>query len=216
MGNKFMRKMVAVLIAAAMVLTSGIGVFAGSPTGGKTPGESAAPDQVKNVESWGHYTKKTLDVSYNAVTGADSYNIYLNGKLAASGVKGTYYTLTGLKSGGKYNIEVEAVKEGKAGAKSAVINKTGSKRWFKNTKIKKIKKGKKKAKITWKKVKGATGYQIAYSKDGKNWKYKYVKGGKKTSATVKKLSKGKWKFKVRPVKGNYLGILSSAKSAKIK
>ena len=220
MGNKFMRKMVAVFVAMAMILTSGIGVFAaGSPTEGKTPSTTTKPGQVTGVTSYGHYSKKTMNVSYKAVKGADYYNIYLNGKLWKKGgekVKGTSTTLKGLKAKAKYKITVEAVKEGKNGAKSKVVKKTLTMRWFKNTKIKNVKKGKKKATVTWKKVKGATGYQITYSKDGKKWKTKNIKGGSKTKATLKKLTKGTWKIKVRPIKDSYMGILSGKKSVKIK
>ena len=216
MGSTFVRKMTAVFIALAVLATSGACVFAvSSPTQGAVPDKDSPPGQVQNVDSHGHYREKTLDVSYNAVTDADSYNIYLNDRLVASVIKDTSHTLRCLRTGGKYDITVEAVRDGRAGERSVAVNKTKSRRWFRNTHVKKVKKGKKCATITWKKVKGASGYQIAYSQDGKNWKYKNVKGGKKTKATIKKLSGGKWRFRVRPVKGGYLGLLSAAKSAKI-
>lgn len=218
--GKSLRKVVALLIAMAVFLTSGLAVFAetsSSSEGGVTPSETtAAPAQVKDVSSHARFKTKTLDVIFTAVPGADSYNIYLNGRLAASGVKGTVTTLAGMTANAMYDITVEAVNSKGAGARSVVVSKTLSKRWFKSTKIKKVKKGKKKVTLRWKKVKGATGYQIEYSKDGKTWNTMFIKGGKKTSATIKKLSKGKWYFKVRPVKGDYLGILSKQKSKKVK
>lgn len=69
----------------------------------------------------------------------------------------------------------------------------------KNTKIKKLTKGKKSFKATWSRVSGITGYQIQYSTDSKfkkNKKTVTVKKNKTTSATVKKL-KAKKKYYVR-------------------
>lgn len=68
----------------------------------------------------------------------------------------------------------------------------------KATKIKKIKKAKRALKVSWKKVKGVKGYQLQYStsKKFKNAKKKFVKKGKITSITIKKL-KAKKKYYVR-------------------
>lgn len=220
MGTKLMKKMVAMVVALAMIMTSGLAVFAAeqSPKGDSTPTPAATKitEAAKDVTSTGNYSKKTLKVYWGAVSGAESYNVYLNGKLWASKVSGTSTTLTGLKANAKYDITVEAVNSAGNGPQTKAVNMTLSKRWVKTTKITKITKGKKKATVKWKKVKGATGYQVLYSKDGKTWKTKYIKGGKKTKATIKKLKKGKWYFKVRPVKGKYLGIRSGKKSVKVK
>lgn len=66
------------------------------------------------------------------------------------------------------------------------------------TKIKKIKKAKKSLKVTWKKVKGVSGYQIQYSTSSKFKKAKKItiKNAKTTSKTIKKL-KVKKKYYVR-------------------
>ena len=70
--------------------------------------------------------------------------------------------------------------------------------------LKKVTKGKKSIKVTWKKAKAdTTGYQIAYStnKNFKNVKYVKVKGIKKTSTTIKKLKAGKkYYVKIRAYK----------------
>lgn len=208
MGKSIMKKMVVFVVAAALVISSGASVFAAS---------SSEVGAVKSVNSDIKYTQKTTVITWTAVSDASAYNVYKNGKFVKQ-VKGTSFTLTGLKDGETFTIAIAPVaKDGKTvGAKTVVKGKTLSMRWMKNIKIKKAKKGKKKATVTWKKVKGATGYQILYSKDGKTWKTKFVKGGKKTKATIKKLSKGKWYFKVRAVKGNYLGGYSKTKTAKVK
>lgn len=205
MRRRVMRKLFALVMTLALVMTSGLFVFAASsPTVGK----------VGTVSSVGNYSKKSYAVTWKAVSGADSYNVYVNGKLVKSGVTGTSYTVTGLKSNKNYSIQVSAVKNGKEGKKSDAVNKTLSKRWMKTTKIKKITSGKKKVTIKWKSVSGATGYQILQKKNGKWVVVKTV--GKKTSTPIKKLKKGKYQFKVRPIKGNWLGIRSATKTGKAK
>ena len=206
MDNKLGRKLFAVVMSLALIMTSGLMVFAdsASPTVGK----------VSGIDTTGNYSKKTMAVTWTAVDGATSYNIYLNGTKVGTAT-GTSYTITGLKAGQNYTIAVAAVKNGKEGEKSTVAKKTLSERWFKNTKIKKAKGGKKKATITWSKTKGATGYQILEKKNGK-WVVVKTVGKNKTSATIKKLSKGKHQFRVRAIKGDYIGIWSATKTAKVK
>ncbi|WP_163853667.1 S-layer homology domain-containing protein [Paenibacillus elgii] len=57
-------------------------------------------------------TSTSATVNWNAVQGAQSYNIYDNGKLIASGVTDTRYTVTGLKPGTNHNFTVSAVSNG--------------------------------------------------------------------------------------------------------
>ena len=208
MGKHFVRKMVVFMIAAAMILSSGAGVFATS---------SSQVGVVKSVKSVENYAKKSVKITWKAAKGASAYKVYKNGKLVKT-VKGTSCTLTGIKAGSKYSISIAAVaKDGKTiGKKSAVKGMTYTKRWMKTITVKKAKAGKKKATIKWKKVKGATGYQVLYSKDKKTWKTKYVKGGSKTSTVIKKLKKGKWYYKVRAVKSGYLGGVCNVRSVKVK
>lgn len=67
-----------------------------------------------------------------------------------------------------------------------------------STKIKSVKKAKKSLKITWKKVKGITGYQIQYSTSSKFKKAKKItiKKANTVSKTIKKL-KAKKKYYIR-------------------
>ena len=97
-------------------------------------------------------------------------------------------------------------------AKKPVTNKV--------KKISKIKVGKKKIKVSWKGVTGATGYKIAYKvKGSKKWKYTTSKS---KSKTIKGLKKGKsYQVKVcafkKPGKKYYYGKYCSAKiSGKVK
>ena len=120
MGKKVMRKLFAVVMSLALVMTSGLCVFAASsPTVGS----------VSGLDSKGHYSQKTMDVTWNAADNAAKYNVYLNGKKVAT-VTGTKVTLTGMKDGSNYDIAVEGVSsDGKVGPRSAIVNKTWSKRW---------------------------------------------------------------------------------------
>lgn len=99
----------------------------------------------------------------------------------------------------------------------------------KKTSIKKLTKGKKQFKITWKKISGVTGYQVQYSTSSKFTKSKTktvtVQGAKKVSKTIKKLKSGK-KYYVRvrtykktKVNGKVVTTFSAytkAKSVKVK
>lgn len=211
MGKKMLSRTLAVVLALALVMTSGIGVFAesGSPTAGK----------VSNVTSVAYTTSMT--VKWSKASNAKTYNVYLNGKLVKSKVTGTSVKITGLKAGKTYTVTVAGVNAGgKVGAKSSVTTYLKSnaaskltKRWLKKAKIKKVTAGKKKATITWKKVSGAKSYQVLMYKGGK---WQVVKTTKATKATVKKLTKGKkYKFRVRAIKsGNYVGIWSASKTSK--
>lgn len=84
-------------------------------------------------------------------------------------------------------------------------------------------KGKKKVKVTWKKQKGASGYQVIYSlkKNMKGAKIKNVIGGAKKTVTLKKLKKGKrYYVQVRPYKTykgkKYIGAVSGRKAVRVK
>lgn len=93
----------------------------------------------------------------------------------------------------------------------------------KSTTLSKVTKAKKSAKVSWKKNTTVTGYEIQYStkKNFKGAKKVTVKGSKKTSATIKKLSSNKkYYFRIRTYKTsdykNYYSAWSKAKSVKIK
>lgn len=66
--------------------------------------------------------------------------------------------------------------------------------------VKKVKVKKKTATVTIKKVKGAKGYQIQYSRTGKGKKFTKSKVTSKTSCPLKKLKKGTYRIKVRAYK----------------
>ena len=196
MGKKVMRKMVAFVLALAMVLTSGIGVFAaGSPTVGK----------VTKVNTTGDSNEKSMKITWTKKGNADKYIVKVGKKSYT--VKGTSLTVK-TKPNSRYNISVTPVYGKKTG--KAVY---AAKRWAKTTKITKAKAGKKKVTLTWKKVKGATSYKVLMYKKGS---FKTVKTVKGTKATIKVSKKGKYSFKVVPVKKGYVGVRSKAKVGRAK
>ena len=104
------------------------------------------------------------------------------------------------------NSSLKQIRSGKDSAKGLSVP----------TKVKAKKKGSKKAKVTWKKVDGATKYTV-YRATSKNGKYKQVgtaKGGSYTDKTVKK---GK-KYFYKVVANGSKKIFNSKKSeaAKVK
>ena len=142
MGNKFMSKVLAVFVAVAVMMTSAIGVFAaGSPEEGAKPAPTAPTGQAVLTNTYGLYNKGTMDISFTPVSGADSYNVIINGKTVQN-ITGTSLTLSGFEKNAFYDIQIQALAGNKAGAPSALANRTLSKRWFKNITKVKVKKGK--------------------------------------------------------------------------
>ena len=190
------RRMIAVFVALVMVMTCSVAVFAASsPTVGKITG----------VESSGTTDGKTLTVKWVVDKAADKYIV----KVGSDTYETTATTLTVNTVPNTYlPVSVTPVYGGKQGA-----TLSGLDRWMKSTKIKKAKALKKKVKLTWKKVKGADRYQVLMLKNG-SWQV--VKTTKKLSATIKVGKKGTYKFKVRPMKGNWYGVRSATKKGKAK
>jgi hypothetical protein len=188
MGVKTTRRLLSMMIALIMVLTSVSAVFAAS-----------SPDKGKQ------YDLKT----YGAVKhGTAKVATYLRVETQAK-VSDIKYSVNGGKYKQAKSKRITGLKEGKT-----VIVKTGSKyknyRWMKSTKSTQKKKG---AKVTWNKVKGATGYVVVvYHKDGKVTNKTVGK-----NVTSYKAPKGS-KVRVRPIKKKsghvYMGILSSTVKVK--
>lgn len=84
------------------------------------------------------------------------------------------------------------------------------------SRVKKVKVKKKTATVTIKKVKGAKGYQIQYSRTGKGKKFTKSKVTSKTSCPLKKLKKGTYRIKVRAYKLNGKGKKVYGKWSKAK
>ena len=171
--------------------------------------------------------KKSVAISFKAVKNAVNYRISYrkagDGTWQTDWTKGkTSYTLSGLKAKGLYQFKVVAfakkddkwIKGDDSVINCSLIAKVNG---FK------VKAAKKSMKVSWKKCKGAAGYQVLYStkKNMKSAKIKTVKGAKKTKVTIKGLKKGKKYFvQIRPYKAKdgktYIGALSAKKTVKAK
>lgn len=200
MGKKLMRKTIAVFVAAAVMLTCSISVFAATP--------STTVGAVSGVKTEVYNSSKSIKVTWKAAENATGYTVYVGGKAYDAG-HSTSYTVKGLKAGQRYNIYVVA-KNSKSGDSK---KSSTAKRWVKATSKVTAKKSGKTVKLSWKKVSKAVKYRIVITKNGKAYKTVTTKSLKKT---FKSLKKGTYKFTVAPVyKNNYVGA-SKAKTVKIK
>ncbi len=167
---------------------------------------------------------KSLTLRWKKVSGADGYLIYRstskNGsykKIATvTGGSTLTYTNTGLSTGKTYYYKIQAYqRSGKKtinGNYSAVISKA--------TSLKKVSgvtatpQHSNKIKLEWKKVSGATSYNI-YRSASKNGTYTQIKSGvKSTSYTDNNLTEGKrYYYKICAKKGSVTGSRSSYASA---
>ncbi|MCB6994693.1 Ig-like domain-containing protein, partial [bacterium 210820-DFI.6.37] len=187
----------------------------------------AAPKTVKAASA--AYNK--VKISWSKASGAAGYEVYqYNAKTKkyakVADTKSLSYTKSGLTTGTKYTYKVRAYKKASDGTKvySAYTKAVSAKPALsKVTGVKAKNSGKKLAKVTWKKVAGASGYKVtrATKKAGKYKVVKTIKSGKTVKLTNKKLKKGKtYYYKVRAYKKvgkkTVYGAYSSAAKVKIK
>lgn len=154
---------------------------------------------------------KGVKVSWDKLSGAQSYSVYRNGKKIRV-VRGNSFVDTGAKKNGrKYTYYVQARKGNlttkKPAAKTCYFMSRPSIR-----KLQKLSRGR--MKVTWKKNGKASGYQIRYRTGGKT-KTVNVTGKKKVCVTLKKLKKKTYQVSVRCYKkvgkSRYYSAWSKAK-----
>ena len=185
------------------------------PSDTQTPDNTATDDttQTKEVTTPGSIKASAaaynqIKLSWKASDNAAGYEVYQkNGKTfkKIATVKKTSYTVKKLTTGTKYTFKVRAYgtvdgKKTYSGYTKAVSAKPApaapQKVAVKNS-------AKKTAKLSWKKVAGADGYEVYRSNSAKG-KFKKIatsKSGKSVSYTNKKLSKNKtYYYKVRAYK----------------
>ena len=186
------------------------------------------PSKVKGLKAK-KQTTTTVTLSWSKASGATGYEVYKYNtskkkwEKVGSTTK-TSYTVKKLKAGTKYKFKVRAYKTvnkkkyyGSYSSELQTATKTST------PKITSVTTGSKKANLKWKKVSGATGYEI-YMATSKNGKYSKIKTI--TKASTGKYSKTKLKknkkyyFKIRTyktVKGKKIySSYSTVKSIKIK
>lgn len=210
----------------ATLTVTGIGFYKGTIT----KNFYIVPKKVTGVKNKTQ-GKTKITVKWDKATGATGYELekydtkkkkYI--KVTSKAIKTNSYKVTGLKVATTYKFRVRAYKtvdgKKKYGSYSAVTKLTTK---TKTPTVTKLTGEKKKATVKFKKISGASGYQIQYSTDKKfkkNNKTTNVSKGK-TSKTVSKLkSKKKYYFRIRAyrtVNGKKIySSYSSTKNIKIK
>lgn len=161
----------------------------------------------------------SLSVKWEKATGAAAYELYRGGsakgpfsKIAA--VNGCSYTDAGLMTGKMYYYKVKGIyKRGSAAAETASSSPKGGETMLSRTTLKVSAKKGKKAQVRWKKVAGATGYEIyrAKKKAGKYKRVAKIKKGTTLKWINKKLKKGKkYYYKVIAIRKTDGGTARSA------
>jgi len=164
-----------------------------------------------------------VTLSWSKVPGASGYEIYrLSGdnwkKTAVVSDDKFKYTVSGLKKAKVYTFRVRAVRKkgGKIYCTSyAKVNAATAPDSTKIVDVSRPCKGG--AGLWWNKVNGADGYVIytSESRNGKYKKLKVIKGGSKTSCTIKGLKSGRYYyFKVKAYKSGSNTAYSAASSEK--
>ena len=162
----------------------------------------------------------TIKLTWNKVTGANGYDIYMNGKKIKT-VTSTSYTVAKLKSGTTYKFAVKPYTKNGSSTLYGSTLKTLTTSTNPVTVNFKLTAGSRKATVKWNKVTGASGYKIYYKtlKNG-SWKLLKTVNNKTTSYTKTGLTKGKtYYFTVkayRTVGGKTYNGGYAAKSVKVK
>lgn len=161
------------------------------------------------------HVSKGLQLSWNAVEGATSYDLYrkVNKWVKYKNVKATSFLNSAVKNGQRYSYKIVARNE----SVTSDVSNIKSAAYLNRTKIKKASVKKRKVTLTWLKNSKASGYVVRYIKNGKTYTKTY-KGKAKTKAKLS-LKKGSYKFSVRCYinkSGKYYSVYSTAKSVKVK
>lgn len=153
-------------------------------------------------DTWYHYIK-SADVSWERQYAADGYEYKFKnpaGKVIKKGTTTGNRVSFSVKNNNVYSFTVRAYQkiDGKNIYSSWKTIQVFEQPWVKSFAVKKNKKSQKYLKISWYKQKGASGYDVYISKNGKSGSYQKVKsvGKGTTSINVKK-------FKGKKIKGTY-------------
>lgn len=205
------------------------------PADSQTPADTTTDDTTQNKEVTTPGAVKATAAAYNQIklswtasNNATGYEVYQksgkNFKKIAT-VKGTSYTVKKLTTGTKYTFKIRAYGTVDGKKTYSGYTKTVSAKPVPAApkKIAVKNNAKKTAKLSWKKVAGADGYEVyrANAEKGKFKKIATSKSGKSISYTNKKLSKNKtYYYKVRAYKNvngkKVYGAYSQVVKVKIK
>lgn len=130
------------------------------PTPEPTPEPTATPiPTVPTNVSTSNATASGFSVSWNSVSGASSYKVYLNGTLKSDNITGTSYAVTGLTPATAYSVKISAVtsdgEQAQSNAVSVTTSAIGAPQGLKNDPP-----GGNSVSISWNSVSNATGYRV--------------------------------------------------------
>lgn len=190
----------------------------------------ASPAAVRGVKA----VKKSYNqirLTWKKAAGVQGYDIYRKSGSqkqyrlldCAEGAGNTSYTDRMLKTGTVYQYKIKAyVTAGGMDIEGAFSSSTGAKPVLDTAKIKLSKSGKKDVKVKWKRIPGASGYQICFGKNQKMTKGKKIYTVKKGTAVSAKVTvpdkNRRYYVKVRPYRSvsgkKVYGSYSAVKSIK--
>ncbi|MCM1544982.1 MAG: fibronectin type III domain-containing protein, partial [Ruminococcus sp.] len=140
-----------------------------------------------------------IKVTWGKVAGATGYTVEYSAdgkKWTAKNVTATNYTVSKLKANTTYQFRVRAYSKKVKSAYSSVLKVSTAPAKVAGLKVSAT--TSKTIKLTWTAVKGASGYVVQYSTDGKTWK---SVNASKNSATLSKLAANKaYQIKVYAIK----------------
>lgn len=171
-------------------------------------GKPQQMSEIKTIKAVQNAKNASVVISWGAVSGAKGYVIYRSGKagsgykkIAAVSASKRKYTDKKVKPGKKYYYKI-LVQGSSASYNSRLSGKYAELYVLKRPVLKAVSMKGKKVKLSWKKVKGASGYKVYQSANNK--KFKAVKTLKKASSAKLVLqvknAKKKVYIKIRPYK----------------
>jgi fibronectin type 3 domain-containing protein len=203
---KYMKKILVMLLAAAMLATFSVSVALaiGAPAGVSASATGSS----------------TVKVSWKALPDAAQYTLYVGAsassmnELTTVGNSALSYTVQHLNANTKYYFSVQASPvSGQAGPISAAVSAKTKAGIAAPTKLKASSLSASQIKMTWKKRSGAKSYTVYYSTSSSG--FSYLDSVKGVSYTVKNLSPDTvYYFEVRSVNSKGEGNFTSAQSAR--
>ena len=168
--------------------------------------EGKGAPQITSVKT----TYNTITIKWKKVTGAKSYAIYdsPSAETPIATVKGTKVTFKNVATGLSFRYFVRPVRENSVGDVSEAATGTTELQALKGVKVRGLDSAS--VKVTWKKVKGATGYYVEIWCD-QCQRYESIDGEMLTPVVRNSLvvygldANRSYKFRVTPLRGSYDG-----------